>query len=275
MKSSGGYLLSEGPRYDERIKTLYFVDILDYKLYVKEDGKEEKAICFNEFVTSVHLTDDINRVLVTTRNKVFLVDRNTGDKELLIELDIPSDMRFNDGVVAPDGSLFMGTMKIDKPRHKEGKLYRIWNTGYKEIASGYTVANGAAFISDDEFLHVDSGEDVIRLYKIENDHLIELKRHCFEKGSSPDGITLDRDDNVYVALWNLGEIAVLDSAVLEEKEERLKGFKSSTSSLALSDDGRIFITSAKDENGVGLLYEGCTARVKKGDSLWRIERSHS
>ena len=146
MKISGNYLLGKGPVFDIRTRTLYFVDIQRRKLLVKKDGDEPRSFDFDEFVTSVHLTDDSHYVLVTTRASLFVVDVEIGKREHIITLDIPENMRFNDGTVAPDGTLYMGTMKIDPPRSDEGRLFRITADGCSSFDDAYGVPNGMKFL---------------------------------------------------------------------------------------------------------------------------------
>ena len=101
MKAEGRYVLAEGPVYDERTSTLYFVDILEGKLHIKKDGDKIESISFGTYVTSVHLCDREDCVLATTRDEVYEVCTSTGERRLVTSLSLPHTMRFNDGAVAP------------------------------------------------------------------------------------------------------------------------------------------------------------------------------
>lgn len=268
MMAEGRYVLAEGPVYDDRTSTLYFVDILAGKLHIQKDGDKSKSISFGTYVTSVHLCDREDRVLVTTRDEVYEVSLRTKEKHQVTSLSLPHTMRFNDGAVAPDGSLWMGTMKTDGPRSNEGSLYRIEGDGsFRTVSTGYGIANGLAFIDNETFIHTDSAYDVIRMYSYRNGNFECLKERTL-KGECPDGLCLDAQGHILSALWNRGEIAVISINDFNETE-RIKGFKTSLSSIALSNDGRAFITSAEDESGCGLLYTIRTAYRKKEDFLWK------
>ena len=268
MKAEGRYVLAEGPVYDERTSTLYFADILEGKLHIKKDGDKIESISFGTYVTSVHLCDREDCVLATTRDEVYEVCISTGERRLVTSLSLPHTMRFNDGAVAPDGSLWMGTMKTDGPRSNEGSLYRIEGDGsFRTVSTGYGIANGLAFIDNETFIHTDSAYDVIRMYSYRNGNF-ECLKECTLKGECPDGLCLDAQGHILSALWNRGEIAVISINDFMETD-RIKGFKTSLSSIALSNDGRAFITSAEDESGYGLLYTIRTAYRKKEDFLWK------
>ncbi len=270
MQTFSGYKLAEGPVFDVRTRTLYFVDILGHRLYIRQDGEKERFLDFGQFTTSVHLTTDVNRVLVTTRATVLLVDVTTGDRREIITIDLDESERFNDGAIAPDGTLYMGTMRIDRPRVDEGRIYRITENGYSAFPDTYGVANGMAFLSPDSFIHIDSAVDTVRKYRIAGNRLEVLAQYVYPDKDSPDGLCLSSTGDVLVALWNKGELSVLDSGTLEEKE-RMKGFKTCLSSAALSDDGRMFLTSAEDSSGIGLLYVLETTMVKMEENLWQAK----
>lgn len=271
MKSEGTFLLAESPRYDERVSRLYFTDILAGQLCIRSEGRALSRIDFSSFATSVHLTEDPETVLVTTRDSLYLYDCRKGKKHFVIKAVMPDDMRFNDGAVSPEGCLYMGTMKIDGPRSREGALYRIDSTSAEIISEGYGIPNGLVFQDEKTFFHVDSSLDIVRKYELVPSGLKEVMNHRFEGGACPDGMTAGSDGMLYVALWNRGEIACLRAHDLEEAGARITGFKTSLSSVAIGPGGRAFATSAEDENGPGLIYEIKLDAEKKGDYLWKIK----
>ena len=46
MQTFSGYKLAEGPVFDVRTRTLYFVDILGHRLYIRQDGEKERFLDF-------------------------------------------------------------------------------------------------------------------------------------------------------------------------------------------------------------------------------------
>ena len=270
MIVANDYLLAEGPVYDCRTKALYFTDILAGRLLIRKDENRIRSMQFDDYVTSVHLTDRPDTVLVTTRDSLVEVNAETGSMRTVITLHLDPSMRFNDGAIAPDGSLFMGSMRIDGPRKDEGSLYRITRGGFEVILDKCGIPNGLGFISSNEFIHIDSISDSVSRYSLKEGRLRLIKRIRLD-GQCPDGLCLDRDGHVLSALWNTGQLCILDASTLAE-EKRISGFKTSLSSVCLTDDGRMFLTSGEDSSGKGCLYMLNTDMKKKEDYLWKTEQ---
>lgn len=270
MIVANDYRLAEGPVYDCRTKKLYFTDILAGRLQSRKDEEGIRSIQFDDYVTSVHLTDRPDTVLVTTRDSLVEVNVETERMRTVITLHLDSSMRFNDGALAPDGSLFMGSMRIDGPRKDEGSLYRITRDGFEVILDKCGIPNGLGFISSDEFIHIDSISDSVSRYSLKDGRPSLIRRIQLD-GQCPDGLCLDRDGHVLCALWNSGQLCILDASTLAE-EKRISGFKTSLSSVCLTEDGRMFLTSGEDSSGKGCLYMLKTEMKKKEDYLWKTEQ---
>lgn len=271
MDAMGDFRLAEGPRYDVRTRTLYLVDINGRRLHVRPDSGTETSFEFAEHVTSVNLCTDERQVLVSSGSSLWLVDVPGGRRSLLLEMDLGAGMRFNDAALSPSGNLLIGSMRIDRPRVDEGCVYLV-SPGpvVKELATGFAVPNGVAFLNDEEFLLVDSGRDVIRRYVIAGDGIEEKASHHFDEGDSPDGLCLDADGSVLVALWNRGRIVSLNASSLEKNAPVMEGFPTPLSAVGLSDDGRLFVTSGDGASGPGRLFVLETDMRMKESTYWRV-----
>lgn len=271
MDAMSDFRLAEGPRYDVRNRTLYLVDINGRRLHVRPDSGPETSFKFAEHVTSVNLCSDERQVLVSSGSALWLVDVPDGRRSLLLEMDLGAGMRFNDAALSPSGNLLIGSMRIDRPRIDEGCVYLV-SPGpvVKELATGFAVPNGVAFLNDEEFLLVDSGRDVIRRYVIAGDGIEEKASHHFDEGDSPDGLCLDADGSVLVALWNRGRIVSLDASSLEENAPVMEGFPTPLSAVGLSDDGRLFVTSGEGASGPGRLFVLETDMRMMESTYWRV-----
>ena len=122
-------------------------------------------------------------------------------------------MRFNDGKVAADGTLWIGLMD-DRELVDNGCFWRFSESSAPIcIDEGYLVPNGPEFDpkSGRVFL-TDSGQRTI--FKAESRTLGSLDRKLFrsfevEEGC-PDGMTLDDRGHLWVAYWDGGCIRSLD-----------------------------------------------------------------
>lgn len=271
MEGIGDFRLAEGPRYDVRTRTLYLVDINGRRLHARPDGGQERSFAFEDHVTSVNLCSDSDKVLVSAGSSLWIVDVHSGRRTRILEMDLGAGMRFNDSALSPSGHLLIGSMRIDRPRVDEGRVYLVSpELEVKEVASGFAVPNGVAFLDDEEFLLVDSGRDVIRRYALSGDGIEERACHFFDKGDSPDGLCLDADGSVMVALWNRGQVVSLDAYSLEENSSRMDGFPIPLSAVGLSDDGRLFVTSGEGAFGPGRLFVLETSMRMKAGTYWRV-----
>lgn len=265
-----GFQLAEGPVWDDALSCLYFVDITAGDLIVRPDEGDEKRIHVDRYATSVHLTDRDSVVLVTTRDALVEIDVREGSINPVISLGLPEGMRFNDGALAPDGSLWMGTMRIDPPRGGDGALYRITRDGWSVMIPGCTIPNGLEFIGDEEFIHVESGKDRVSRYRICPEGRIERISSIVLAGQCPDGMCMAGDGSVLVALWNTGSLVRIDVDRMEVVQ-RLDGFHTPLSCPCLASKGRCFLTSAEGEGGSGCLEVVNVDMKAKEVFRWHVE----
>ena len=270
MRLDVGFHLAEGPVWDDECSCLYFVDITAGDLIIRPDCGSERRIHVDDFATSVHLCDRHDVVLVTTRDALVEVDVNDGSMTPVISLSLSEGMRFNDGAVAPDGSLWMGTMRIAPPRGGDGALYRITRDGWSVMLEGCTIPNGLVFIDNGEFVHVESGEDRISRYRIGCDFKVERISSLVLEGQCPDGMCAADDGTLLVALWNTGELALVDVDDMK-LIQRMDGFHRPLSCPCIAQGGRCFLTSAEGEEGSGC-HEVVDVDMKAKEVFrWHVE----
>ena len=127
------------------------------------------------------------------------------------------DNRFNDGKCDPAGRLWAGTMAIDES-HGAGALYCLHpDLTVHRMVPNVSVSNGLAWSLDQKTMYfVDSptrrivGFD----YELESGS-IDNARTIFdvpEGAGFPDGMTIDAEGHLWVALWNGGRVLRVDPA---------------------------------------------------------------
>ncbi len=116
------------------------------------------------------------------------------------------ELRFNDGKCDPRGRLFAGTMGLVKPR-APGALYRI-NTDrtFAEVLGGVGTSNGLAWSADEATMYyIDTPTLEVSAFDYDAETgAISNRRPVvkFPGGQGrPDGMTIDADGNLWVALW--------------------------------------------------------------------------
>ena len=195
--------LGEGPLYHEG--AFYWVDIIGGKLHCLKNGEETVLYEGNPAPTSVVAGTD-GALYLTLEDAFYRLDDNL--EKISESLADAISFRFNDGKVDPMGNYWAGTMdKVDEVL-KEGSLYALKTDGsVKEMLSGVTVSNGLCWnLEKSVFYYVDSPTKEIRAYDFNPDTL-ELGDHrtVYKVDSEdvfPDGMCIDIDGNLWLALWN-------------------------------------------------------------------------
>jgi xylono-1,5-lactonase len=133
------------------------------------------------------------------------------DAELRIERMVSPhpgqpDMRLNDAKADPQGRIWAGSMNNIDPSRSDGQLARLDpDRRCTIVAKDIHIANGPAIAHDGSWmLHTDSYRNTVSRYTIsaqgELSHATVWKVFGEAEGS-PDGMTVDRDGNVWIAFW--------------------------------------------------------------------------
>ncbi len=115
-------------------------------------------------------------------------------------------VRLNDAKADCHGRIWAGSMHNDDASLQRGRLARMQPSGaFDVVESGIYIANGPAIAHDGSWmLHTDSFLETVYRYDLSPEGTLSNKTvwNTFggEQGS-PDGMTLDRDGNVWVAFW--------------------------------------------------------------------------
>jgi sugar lactone lactonase YvrE len=153
----------------------------------------------------------------------------------------------NDGKADDEGNIWCGTMAADG-KGDYGSLYRLkpdrtWTT----IDTGYGITNGPAFSTDGKWLyHTDTVRRVVYRFRrtpdgVENREPFITFR---ENDGVPDGMTVDRDDGLWVAHWGGSRVSrYLPSGELDRAIE-LPAKQISNVIFGGDDFSRMFVTSA-------------------------------
>jgi sugar lactone lactonase YvrE len=158
--------LGEGPLWDPRIDTLYWVDIVAGALFAQAaDAHEPTRIDVGAQLGCLGLTDDPRLLVAGMRTGWHLLDTRTSGLTFLAdpEADRPA-CRFNDGSVDPAGRFWTGSLE-DGEAEPLGRLYRLDGAGYTTVDEGFFCANGIDWSPDGRWMYfVDSRADVIYRY---------------------------------------------------------------------------------------------------------------
>jgi sugar lactone lactonase YvrE len=207
-----GALLAEGPRWDAGRQRLLWVDIEAGELHLFDPASGlDRALALGSKV-GVAAPTRSGPVLVALADRLATLDLESGAVRPLLDVPHPTPgLRTNDGAVDSAGRLWVGTMAEDG-RREAGALYRLDPGGALEtILTGVTLSNGIGWSPDGRLMYyVDSGTQ--RVDTIDFDAAsgaLTGRRpfaHIAPEDGIPDGLTVDDDGGVWVALFGGGEV---------------------------------------------------------------------
>ena len=206
------FLLAEGPVWDAARHRLLWVDIVAGSVLegTLQDGQIDMAGRheFDGTVGAVSVADD-GSLLVATQET--LVQRHPdGRREHLVRI-VPRGQRrrLNDGSTDPAGRFLVGTLSMADPSESE-VLVRLEPDGrLTELDNDLTLSNGLAWSSDGSRMYsVDTDRQLVyvRDYDAHSGVGGDRRVHLRLSEGSPDGIAMDAEDHLWVALWGEGEV---------------------------------------------------------------------
>ncbi len=136
-----------------------------------------------------------------------LLDEHAGLRELArLESD---SVRMNDAACDPTGRFWATSMAWERTPGA-GSLHRVDHDGSaRRVLRGLTVPNGPVFSRDARTMYVaDSGRQRVDVYPVDLDigEIGPARTFLVAGHGSPDGMTVDVDDHVWIALNGAGEV---------------------------------------------------------------------
>ena len=249
--------LAEGPRWDAATGRLLWVDIEGCKLHVLESG-EDRAIGLDAMV-GVAAPTSSGAVLVALTDRLALVDLADESVRTLVRLPHGPALRSNDGACDAAGRFWIGTMDLDETPGA-GALYR-YDGRLERVLDEVTLSNGIGWTRDDtRMYYIDSPMQRVDIFDFEvASGRIDDRRPFVsidESEGIPDGLTVDDEGGVWVALYGGSCVHRYDQsgrldAVLEVPALNV------TSCCFGGDDGRsLFVTTAAPDGNVYVTQPG-------------------
>jgi sugar lactone lactonase YvrE len=234
--------------WDDRESCLRWVDMLEGDvLSLSADGEVERIHVGN---VAAAIRPRSAGGLVAAIERGFAIVGADGSVHRYPELWTDVTIRMNDGACDPQGRFYCGSMSYDEAPGL-GALYRLDPEGSVSVVlRGLGISNGLSWLtSSDEAIFVDSLTRRIDVLGFVADSGTFSTRRTLavvsEEQGMPDGIALDVEDGVWVAMWGGGAAhrytreGVLDSVI---------SFPVRNVTSCALDDGFLYVTtSAKDD----------------------------
>jgi sugar lactone lactonase YvrE len=195
--------------------SLYWVDINGPRLHIYTPATGERKSFVLSQLTGTVVPRATGGVILAQESGLCAFDPETESSE---PLPWPADKtivnRFNDGKCDPQGRFWVGTMGCDQP---SGSLYRIEpRFEVTEMLRGIRVSNGLCWDErQGRFYYIDSLTEAIDIFDWTPDlgtisgRRILARLPAGEKGV-PDGMTIDTEGRLWVAVFGGGGVHCID-----------------------------------------------------------------
>jgi sugar lactone lactonase YvrE len=201
-------LLGEGPVWDARRSSLFWVDILRGEIheYRPADGYSH-TISVGEYVGAVAPYRD-GRLMAALKSGIVLLDPDTGEREAVghPEAHLPGN-RYNDGKCDPAGRFWVGSMSLQE-EPGAGSLYMIdHDRSITRQLEGVTISNGRAWSNDHRTMYyIDTPTFEVAAFDYDiatggiSNRRVAIR--IPETDGYPDGMTTDREGCLWIAHWD-------------------------------------------------------------------------
>ncbi|MBE0680673.1 MAG: SMP-30/gluconolactonase/LRE family protein [Anaerolineales bacterium] len=197
--------LGEGPAWDVKTQTLYWVDILEKRIYA---GTELLAQ-LDDFIGCLAPCKNGNLILGKRASFVDF-EPASSRQTVLASLNESATNRVNDGKCDPAGRFLAGTMDMNE-KDPRGSLYSFDGKNTTSLLSGITISNGLAWSPDYKTLYyIDTPTREVKAfdYEVSTGQLANPRTaiHVHESLGWPDGMTSDTEGNLWIAMWGGAQV---------------------------------------------------------------------
>lgn len=238
--------LGEGPAWDATTGTLYWVDILEKRIFAGYD----MLLQLDDFVGCLAPCTN-GHLILGLHTSLGDLDPATGRLEPLVPLDSePSTNRINDGKCDPAGRFFAGTMDMNEKK-ASGALYSFDGRQLTRLLDGIRISNGLAWSPDHKTLYyIDTPTREVQAFDYQSaTGQIGNPRPVIRVDPSlgwPDGMTSDAQGNVWIAMWGGAQVTRWDPTTGNLLEQiPVPALHTSSCVFGGRDMNELYVTSAR------------------------------
>ena len=241
--------LGEGPVWDPDRGLLWWVDLLAGSVHAIDPSTGARTrFDAGDAVGAVGLTRGGGLVLALA-DSFALAGADGQDLARVPGFTIDrTAIRFNDGKPDPWGNFIAGTMAWDESGNPPGSLYRLAPDGVvTELFGDVGLSNGLDWNDDQNlFYYSDTNIGRVDVFDTDPDTGALSGRRPFVTVPEPDGLTLDAEGCVWLALWGSGELRRYTPDGRLDTVVRLPAWQVTSAAFGGPDLGTLFITTARE-----------------------------
>lgn len=248
-------LLGEGARWDARRDELLRVDIVVGRVFRDRVAANGQLVPIRSYAIPgtvgavAPIEGDDGWLLAAGRSFLHLAP--DGSTRHLADV-APPDTRLNDAACDPQGRFWAGTLAHDH-RAGAGALFRFDRDGrVDQVLDGLTISNGLGWSPAGDTMYLaDSGARTIRAFRFHGDTGAISGDRLFatlaEDVGAPDGLTVDADGDLWVAIYGGGRIHRYRSDGSLRATFHLPAAQATSCAFAGPGLHRLYITTATED----------------------------
>jgi sugar lactone lactonase YvrE len=255
--------LGESALWDERFACLWWVDILKGQLHRFDPAKGENESFDLGVLVGAVAPEEGGELVLAVKNGFARYDTRLRQLEMIASMEhaLPGT-RFNEGRCDPGGRFWAGTIAQGAQAGAANLFCLERDLSVSRKIKGVSISNGLGWNRQaDRMYYIDSPSQRILEFNYDNSSgAIHSPRVAVEVPvleGAPDGMCVDAEGMLWVAIWGAGKVARFNPAsgerLLEVKTEGAK--LSSCCSLGGPDMSTLFITTARENLSVEALRE--------------------
>jgi sugar lactone lactonase YvrE len=252
----------EGPFWDVRGRRILFMDVLAGAIFAVDSiGRLSRHEVPSPLATVIRGRASGGFVIATERGIVLADDRLSAFEEIAEVSDDPA-VRTNDGGCDRFGAFVIGTMAYDG-RLGGGSVYRLTSDHrIGEVLPSVSISNGLQWSADGtQAYYIDTPTRRVDVFDVDpaSGEWSGRRAHILigEDAGLPDGMAIDDEDGLWVALWGGGAVNHYDAAGRFVETILVPGVKQVSSCAFGGDDlSVLYITTSRQG-----LPEDCEANA--------------
>jgi len=202
---------AEGPLWDAETARLWWVDITGQRVHCSDPASGSDSSWSTPGQPGGVVLSQAGDPVIAAPNGLAVLDRTAGTTELRVPIEqARTENRANDIKVDSRGRAWVGTMAFDKRPGNAG-LYRVDGDTVSCVIEGLTISNGPALDETHGCLYLaDTALCVVDVFDLDPETgALSGRRRLLDFSEAqvwPDGMTVDGDGMLWVALGRQGEV---------------------------------------------------------------------